>query len=54
MAPFVVDMLLSAWGAAIGHPGYVTSTVADITGVPARTFWEWVADHADQFQAPLE
>ena len=52
--PFVVDMLLSAWGAMIGHPGYVTSTVADITGVPARTFWEWVADHADQFQAPLE
>jgi uncharacterized protein YbjT (DUF2867 family) len=45
----VVDMLLSAWGAAAGIPAYVTSTVADVTGTPARTFAEWAVAHADAF-----
>ena len=31
-----VNMLLEAWAAAIGQPAYVTSTVAEITGAPAR------------------
>jgi len=31
-------MLLKAWAAAIGQPALVTSTVAEITGMPARTF----------------
>ena len=44
----VVDMLLAAWGATMGRPAYVTSTVADILG-SARTFREWVADHAGSF-----
>ena len=42
----VVDMLLAAWGATIGRPAFVTSTVADVVGSPARTFRQWVADHA--------
>ena len=46
----VVDMLLAAWGATIGHTAYVTSTVADVVGSPARTFRQWVTDHADAFQ----
>jgi uncharacterized protein YbjT (DUF2867 family) len=46
-----VDMLLAAWGAAAGIPAYVTSSVADITGTPARTFAEWAAAHADAFEA---
>jgi uncharacterized protein YbjT (DUF2867 family) len=46
----VVNMLLAAWGAAIGRPAFVTSTVADIVGTPARTFRQWAADHADAFQ----
>jgi len=46
----VVDMLLAAWGAAIGRPAFVTSTVADVTGSPPRTFRQWVADHADAFR----
>jgi uncharacterized protein YbjT (DUF2867 family) len=45
-----VDMLLAAWGATIGHPAFVTSTVADVVGTPARTFRQWVADHADAFR----
>ena len=44
----VVDMLLAAWGATMGRPAYVTSTVADILG-SARTFREWVTDHAASF-----
>ena len=47
----VVNMLLNAWAAAIGQPAFVTSTVADITGVPARPFADWVTDHAAEFRA---
>jgi uncharacterized protein YbjT (DUF2867 family) len=47
----VVDMLLTAWGATIGHHAYVTSTVTDVTGVEARTFRQWVVDNAGQFQS---
>ena len=50
--PPVVDMLLAAWGATIGHPAYVTSTVADVVGSPPRTFRHWVADHVDAFRGP--
>jgi uncharacterized protein YbjT (DUF2867 family) len=47
----VVDMLLNAWAAAIGQPALVTSTIEEITGRPARTFHDWVADHAEEFRA---
>ena len=33
----VVDMLLAAWGATMGTPAYITSTVFDILGSPPRT-----------------
>jgi uncharacterized protein YbjT (DUF2867 family) len=46
----VADMLLDAWNAAVGIPAYVTSTVAQVTGRPARTFRQWAADHADEFR----
>jgi uncharacterized protein YbjT (DUF2867 family) len=45
----IVDMLLDAWGATIGRPAYVTSTVFDILGAPPRSFRQWVADHAAAF-----
>ncbi len=44
-----VDMLLAAWGATIGHPAFVTSTVSDVTGSPPLPFRQWVADHAAAF-----
>jgi hypothetical protein len=47
----VVNMLLDAWAAAIGQPAFVTTTVAEITGAPARTFHEWARDHAGEFRA---
>ena len=48
---FAVNMLLDAWAAAIGQPAFVTSTVAEITGAPARTFRNWATDHAAEFRA---
>ena len=45
----VVNMLLGAWGASIGHRALITSTVAEVTGQPARTFEQWATDHADEF-----
>jgi uncharacterized protein YbjT (DUF2867 family) len=47
----VVRMLLDAWAAALGQPAFVTTTVESITGLPARTFREWVTDHASEFAA---
>lgn len=44
-----INMLLDAWVAALGQPAVVTSTVADITGAPPRTFREWATDHASEF-----
>jgi uncharacterized protein YbjT (DUF2867 family) len=49
--PPAVIMLLNAWAAAAGHAAFVTTTVADVTGAPARTFFEWAADHAMAFRA---
>jgi uncharacterized protein YbjT (DUF2867 family) len=47
----IVNMLLDAWAAAIGQPALLTSTVAEITGVPPRTFRVWATDHAAEFRA---
>ena len=44
-----VDMLLAAWGATTGRPAFVTSTVSDILRSPARSFRQWVSDHASVF-----
>ncbi len=46
----VVDMLLAAWGATIGRPAFITSTVFDILGSAPRSFRQWVADHANAFR----
>jgi uncharacterized protein YbjT (DUF2867 family) len=46
----VVNMLLDAWAAALGQPAFVTSTIAEITGKPARTFLEWATDNAVAFR----
>jgi uncharacterized protein YbjT (DUF2867 family) len=48
--PAVVEMLLAAWGAAVGHPAFVTQTVEEVTGSPARTFRQWTTDHSEAFR----
>jgi uncharacterized protein YbjT (DUF2867 family) len=45
----VVDMLLSAWGATMGRPAFVTATVSGILGSAPRSFRQWAADHATAF-----
>jgi uncharacterized protein YbjT (DUF2867 family) len=47
--PSVADMLLSAWGAALGQPAFVTAAVHEILGVPARTFDQWAHENAAAF-----
>ena len=51
MPASIVNMLLDAWAAAIGQPAFVTSTVAELTGAPARTFRDWATDRAAEFRA---
>ena len=50
--PSVVNMLLDAWTAAMGQPAHLTTTVAELTGRPAKPFSAWVADHRAAFQRP--
>jgi len=50
----VANMLLDAWGSAIGQPAFITSTVEEITGTPARMFVDWARDHAEEFQGHQE
>jgi uncharacterized protein YbjT (DUF2867 family) len=47
----VINMLLDAWAAACGQPAFLTSTVEQITGAPARTFLDWAWDHVADFRA---
>jgi hypothetical protein len=44
-------MLLEAWAAAIDQPAQVTSTIAEISGAPPKTFLDWATDNAAEFQA---
>jgi len=48
--PFV-DALLARYAREVGQAAPVTGEVAQILGRPARTYAEWVADHADAFRA---
>lgn len=45
-----VTKLFDAWAAAIGQPAWITSTVQELTGKPARTFREWVTRNAAEFR----
>ena len=49
----VLNMLLNAWAAAAGQPALVTSAVSEITGRPARTFFEWAVENAGAFRTIL-
>jgi uncharacterized protein YbjT (DUF2867 family) len=50
----IVEMLLSAWQAAVGQPAFVTSAVQEILGSPARTFHQWAADNASMFERTVK
>lgn len=44
------DRALDAWAGLVRQPERVTSTEAELTGASARTFRQWVIDHADAFR----
>ena len=46
--PFV-QALMARYAKGVGQPAITTSEVEKILGRPARTYAEWVADHADAF-----
>ncbi|MFD8530587.1 NAD(P)H-binding protein [Streptosporangium canum] len=46
----VVDGIFDAHAGMVSEPERITSTVEEITGVPARTFRQWAADHAGDFR----
>jgi uncharacterized protein YbjT (DUF2867 family) len=48
--PFV-EALMARYARGVGQPAPVTGEVEKILGRPARTYAQWVADHADAFLA---
>ncbi len=51
MPASIANMLLDAWAAALGQPALVTSAVAEIAGMPPRTFRDWAKDNAAEFES---
>ncbi|MET9831454.1 NAD(P)H-binding protein [Streptomyces sp. NPDC006385] len=49
--PHMLQALLKAFEATVGATPEITGTVERITGDPARTFAQWVQDHAADFRA---
>ena len=50
--PALVDASLAYWRGLVTQPEPVTTTVAEVTGRPARTFAQWARDHAADFGGP--
>jgi uncharacterized protein YbjT (DUF2867 family) len=48
--PPAIGMLCNAWAAADGLPAFVSPTVEELTGRPARTFADWARDRAALFR----
>jgi uncharacterized protein YbjT (DUF2867 family) len=48
--PFV-EALLARYARGVGRPAPLTGVVEEILGRPARTYAEWVADHATAFRS---
>jgi uncharacterized protein YbjT (DUF2867 family) len=49
----LVTSASGAWAQMLAAPEPITSTVEDVTGVPARTYRQWVTDHVEAFQNDL-
>jgi len=50
--PAFVDSALATWASMVTEPEPVTRTVQEVTGVPARSFRQWAADHVGDFLPP--
>lgn len=47
---YLPDSALDTWATFVDNPETVTSTVEEVTGVPARTFAQWAFEHAEEFR----
>jgi uncharacterized protein YbjT (DUF2867 family) len=50
LAGSVPETALDTWAGFVESPEVVTSTVAEVTGQPARPFAQWARDHAEDFR----
>jgi uncharacterized protein YbjT (DUF2867 family) len=48
--PIGVETFLRQWAARDGTPAETSTTVAEVTGRPARTYAQWAKDHAGDFR----
>jgi uncharacterized protein YbjT (DUF2867 family) len=48
--PAGVETFLRQWAARDGTPAEISTTVAEVTGRPARTYAQWAKDHAGDFR----
>lgn len=48
--PIGVETFLRQWAARDGTPAEISTTVAEVTGRPARTYAQWAKDHAGDFR----
>ena len=48
--PIGVETFLRQWAARDGTPAEISTTVAEVTGRPARTYARWAKDHAGDFR----
>ena len=48
--PILAESSVAYWSSLVDNPEPVTTTVAELTGRPARTFAEWAEDHAAEFR----
>jgi uncharacterized protein YbjT (DUF2867 family) len=48
--PIGVETFLRQWEARDGTPAEISTTVAEVTGRPARTYAQWAKDHAGDFR----
>ena len=46
----MADGALDAWAKMVTEPEWVSPTVEEVTGKPARTFREWAIDHESSFR----
>ncbi|MFF0265181.1 NAD(P)H-binding protein [Kribbella sp. NPDC004536] len=50
--PILAESSVGYWASLVDNPEPVTTTVAELTGQPARTFAEWATEHAADFRVP--
>ncbi|MFG1909059.1 NAD(P)H-binding protein [Kribbella sp. NPDC048928] len=50
--PILAESSIAYFAALVDNPEPVTTTVAELTGRPARPFTTWAQDHAPEFRTP--